>query len=797
MISRTFARSFAGGEIDPDLHARVDLGKYQTGLKTASNFMVLPQGPVTNRPGTRMCGTIPANADHGPFLIPFTFSATQTYVLALANSKMWFYSNGGPIVQAATGFSYTFADNRFNSTAHGYSTGDLLYITANVPSLGNQVFDGRLCYVTVIDSNNYRVSDSLGLTPLAGTSNFAGNAAKVVVISTPWFGEEVFDLHYAQNADVMTLCHPNYAPRELRRTSATTFTLTTIDFQPTVKTPTSPTATPAGPGGGTPVTYYYKVTATSADGREESAPTAIISAAQDLTIAGNTINIQATTATFTPPSTTTTTPLNCNVYKAKDGVFGFVGSFLAGTDVTMGATPFKDNNVTPDITRQPPVTANNPFGTSGNYPRAVAYFEQRRCFAGTTNTPQGVWMTKQGTEGNFIIGVPVAEDDPLIFNVASRDANTINHLVPTSALLALTTTTELRISNPNGGPVSASGISVRPDTYIGASNVQPVVTSNSVLFVGAYDQHVWELRYDFQAQGYKVNDLSILAPHLFEGYRIVQLAYTRAINRTLWAVRDDGALLACTYVPEHEIWAWSVHHLGGSGLVRSIAAVLEGTTESLYLSVHRTAVVGGLTYIFNAIERILPRRPEFVPDADDDILTFDSYFLDQAYKFEVTVTSDPDTAIISRLHYLEGKVVWANVRGRVYRNLTVANGQITLPVATREAIVGYQYDCDMETLPLALEGVQGAGVAQFKSVSDVHLRVRNTVGLEVGPAFDDLVAWKQETGASMGKPIPPHTGVIEVVPNSTWDRDATVCVRHREPTPATIQSIVTTVSADG
>src|SRR5687768_1758436 len=48
---RTLQRSFAGGEIAPEMAGRLDIDKFQTGLKTCRNFEVLPHGPARNRAG--------------------------------------------------------------------------------------------------------------------------------------------------------------------------------------------------------------------------------------------------------------------------------------------------------------------------------------------------------------------------------------------------------------------------------------------------------------------------------------------------------------------------------------------------------------------------------------------------------------------------------------------------------------------------------------------------------------------------------------------------------------------------
>jgi hypothetical protein len=53
----------------------------------------------------------------------------------------------------------------------------------------------------------------------------------VVWIDTPYLETHIFELKFKQIADVMWICHPNYAPRKLSRTGVYTFELTEIDFR--------------------------------------------------------------------------------------------------------------------------------------------------------------------------------------------------------------------------------------------------------------------------------------------------------------------------------------------------------------------------------------------------------------------------------------------------------------------------------------------------------------------------------------------------------------------------------------
>lgn len=58
-------------------------------------------------------------------------------------------------------------------------------------------------------------------------------------ISTPYVASDLFALEFAQSGDVMTIVHPNYAPRELVRITNTNWSLTAISFAPSQAAPTA------------------------------------------------------------------------------------------------------------------------------------------------------------------------------------------------------------------------------------------------------------------------------------------------------------------------------------------------------------------------------------------------------------------------------------------------------------------------------------------------------------------------------------------------------------------------------
>ncbi len=344
-------------------------------------------------------------------------------------------------------------------------------------------------------------------------------------ITNPYDEDDLFEIHYVQSADVLTLVHPDYAPRELRRLGATDWELTVIDFVPSISAPGGVSATASGHSDAK-YDYTYVVTTVDEDGVGESG------ASSEATDNGNLLE---TGAKVTISWTAVTGASRYNVYKLQGGLFGYIGQ----TD----GTSIVDDNISPDLSKTPPIHDSS-FSGAGDYPGAVSYFEQRRCLAGTTNRPQNIWMTKSGTESDMSYSLPTRDDDRIAFRVAAREANTIRHIVPLNELLLLTSSAEWRVTSLNSDAITPTTISVRPQSYIGASNVQPVIINNTLLYGAARGGHVRELAYNWQAGGFVTGDLSLRAPHLFDNLDILDITYSKAPQPVV-----------CSYRPTATCWA--------------------------------------------------------------------------------------------------------------------------------------------------------------------------------------------------------------------------------------------------
>lgn len=602
----------------------------------------------------------------------------------------------------------------------------------------------------------YSITQTMVIEMGAGYFRFHTNGGTLLdgdapyEIANPYAEADLFDIHYVQSADVLTLVHPNYAPRELRRMGATDWQLSSITFSSPVGTPTGVSATSNDKG--TDYDYSYVVTALDADGKAESAPSAAGTCTNNLFTNGgkNTIAWSAVSGAS-----------RYNVYKMQAGLYGYIGQ-TTGTSLV-------DDNVAPDLSLTPPIY-DSVFSGTGEYPAAVSYFEQRRVFAGTINRPQNVWMTKSGTESAMSYSLPTRDDDRVAFRAAALYSSAIRHIVPLSDMLLLTSSGEWRVTS-GGGVITPSDVIVRTQSYIGASNAQPVIVANTVIYGSARGGHVRELAYNWQANGFVTGDLSLRAAHLFDNLDIVDMAYAKAPQPVVWCVSSNGTLLGLTYVPEQQIGAWHTHDTI-AGKFESCAVVAEGNEDRLYVVVQRD--INGVPKRY--IERMGSRQFDGQEDA---------FFVDSG----ATYKGAPITQITSGLDHLEGMTVSILADGAVHPQRIVTDGTVTLEAEASTVHIGLPITAEFHTLPLAMQLDGSFGQGRAKNVNKLWLRVYRSSGIWAGPTAEQLTKVKQRTDEPYGAPPSLKSEEIPLVLSPRWGDSGQIFVRQADPLPLMIVSM--------
>jgi hypothetical protein len=97
--TRSYARSFVGGEVTPEFFARFDDVKNQTGLQICRNAIVKAHGPATNRGGLRFIAKAKNSTTATRVrLLPFVYSNEQSVVIEVGAGYFRFFTLGAAIL---------------------------------------------------------------------------------------------------------------------------------------------------------------------------------------------------------------------------------------------------------------------------------------------------------------------------------------------------------------------------------------------------------------------------------------------------------------------------------------------------------------------------------------------------------------------------------------------------------------------------------------------------------------------------------------------------------------------------
>ncbi len=847
MGTKVHQRSFGGGEIAPEILGRVDLNHYQTGLAKCLNFYPLPSGPAVNRPGFQFIKECKDGGTSAVRMIPFIFNTDQAYAIEFGDVYMRIHTEGGTVLEANKTISGATQANPcvITATAHGFLDGEECYISSVV---GMTELNGRYFKIANKTTNTFEITDLQGnnISSSAYTAyGSAGTAARVYTVVSPFAAADLFSINYEQSADVLTLVHPSYAPRELRRSGATSWAFTTITFAPSIAAPGS-VSVASSPASGVIVNKYV-VTAVEETILEESVASAEVSATNDLSSGTNknTVSWAAVTGAT-----------RYNIYKDKNGVHGYIGQ--------TPDTSFDDDNITPDLLTSPPENQ-TPFTGSDNYPATVSYHDQRRVFAATNNYPQTTWMSRGGTESNLSKSIPSQDDDSIQFSLASRQFNRIRNLVALDDLIIFTAATEWKLYTQNSDALTPGTIGLRPQSYIGASAIRPIVSGDAILFLAAQGGRCYDMNYSFENDKYKPREISIVAPHLFDSYTTVDWGYAPVPHSIIWMVRSDGKMVGLTYLSgqKPDVLGWHQHSTDGE--FESVAVIPESNDEQMTYAVIKRKI-NNVDRRF--IERLHSRQFTDVRDAffvdcgvthddsktvtaatqaDPVVITSASHGFSNGdvvqlsdftglgdevgmtdlngnrytvasvatntFEIQSTAATPVDTdgtgfgayiaggkarkeiTLVPGLHHLAGESVAIFADGSVSPNQTVtATGTITLPQAAARIHVGLPYTCDLQTLPLVFPKAEALGQGTIKSVTKAFIRVDRSRGIFAGPDFDHLTEYAQRTNEDYGDPTRAVSEEIEMTLEPNWSTSGQVAIRESDPVPISILSMAVEVT---
>lgn len=619
-------------------------------------------------------------------------------------------------------------------------------------------------FVIILSDKALRVSD--------GVSSLSE------VIASPYSAQDILRISWAQVGDIIYLAHPAYSLHKIMRenvppepeappepTAPTTessgtgsydgyvWRIAPVVLNESIAAPGTPSVSFHGEGGG--FTLRYKVVAVDSQGRESlPSPTGAVGGGRHPSdwVQGNSVSISWAAV----PNAD-----EYNIYREEAGYYGFIG-------ISRGLS-FSDQNYEADVTDTPREDW-NPFADNNN-PGVVAFHQQRMVLANTPKSPQAFYMSRTGDFENFRKSRPLQDDDPVEYLIASGSIDAVTWAAGFGDLLLGTSGSEYKASG-DGGVITTKNITITAQSYWGSAGLTPLIIGNSILHVQRHGSRVRDLFYSLEKDGYAGNDLSIMAPHLFDGHTLVQWAYQQTPGSHIWCVRDDGALLVLTYLKEHKISGWSRQITDGR--VISAASVSGQNGDVILLAVERE--IAGEKRVM--LERL---ADPFAPDAH----IAEAYFVDCG----ISTHSDEATTEVTGLGHLEGRTLSVLADGSPVEGLVVTGGRIELPYPARVVHAGLPYVSELTPLPVEADTQAGSTLGKRRAYGRCMARLFRSVGGKygaVGATLNDFPFLP----TTYGEPCEPFSGDIDFTPGGGQRADASVRLVQDRPLPWHLVALV-------
>lgn len=618
--------------------------------------------------------------------------------------------------------------------------------------IGSSITSGR-------KSRLFEYVDTSGVAyviELSGTATAAEGKARAYKLSThaqvgsdlttqPWLEAELPSIRYVVNKGVLWLVHPNWAPRCMS-ISGTTLSINT----PTFSTNGTATMTIATPCVVTQTNHGFATGRAIQFSTSGALPTGLAAFTTYYVkkIDANTFNLCATLADA----------------DAGTNLIATSGS-QSGTHTLRG-------------------TVN--FGSSGNYPSAVAFMAGRLVLAATTNNPTTLWASRPpnsvtGADRYTEFMAPTGTDTTdsyIAIQESDMGGTSIKWIVQGATLILATdraTWSETAASKPTG-----ADFDLQVSGYNGSAAVQGAITENVIAYVSANGKQLRIIQFSLEKGGMQDVEISKMCGHILSP-GISDLRVQTDPDPIVWLVRTDGVLVSITLDLNDGVVAPARHILGGTDALVESIAINRGTYgDEVWLMVNRDTGTRTLEYFY------------FREDTDTTAV----HFVDSG------LVLTPASATVTGLTHLNGKVVAAvgdsasdvgNLS--VLPEKTVTGNQVVYDRVISNIHIGYPYHSTL-LMPRPEVPANGTSQGKKKRIEDVTLRVIYSAGGSAGQALTTLneIIYLTAGSYQYGNAPGLFSGDVKMDFSGTIDENGDVYIVQEAPMPFNLLAAMTKVA---
>lgn len=808
--ARRLQTSFAKGELSPRIEGRPDLAAYFEGAKEIINFLILRQGGVERRPGTRFVKEV-KDSTRDTVLIPFEFSVNDAYQLEFGHLYIRFYkiSTGARIEVAGVPVEvvtpYTEADLR---NIHYRQSADVLYLWDGVhPQQKLSRFSDTSWTLSLV-INEPPATLELGTalpTRLVYPSADPGTNVTFRIDDSLFFAADVGReiVSGGGRAIITSLVNGYYVQADIR----SSFDSTKILLGPGVLSSVGTTITTTLNHGLSVDEYVY--IASGAQVNDIRRVLTILSPTTALIDATYSVDQNGVDWKRLIPTTADQWHIGLSPQASLDP--DKKGPIRAQVTLVAGAAAFRSSEIGKylfvydglvkitqlDSSTQikgtilrvlSGATATNPAVTDAGtwtieesvwtaprgYPRTGEFFQGRLGQASTPTQPTTFWLSASDDYEDYAKGITAA--DAIEYTIASRSVNRIEWLADNADLLIGTAGAEFRavgerLGEPLGGDKTPL---IQRLSTLGCLGVQPVLLNKRVLYVDRSGRKILVMEYSLEQDGLEPLELTALSEHITQsGIRLGGVALHQRIEPSVYFTRKDGVGIVLMYYPSEKVVGFTRIATKGTFECFSVSPRPDGESDQVWTIVKRT--IGGVTKQYVEFFDPHATSPLFITGE------FASFQTDCAVLYADALT--PITSMMG-LGHLEGETVDVKSAGSFLGTKVVTGGSVTLDDAATHVEVGLHFTSRLETMRPAIEGSVIEGLP--RSWDKISLRLLDTIGGKVNGE------WLQYTPSDLDN-LKAFTGDKDVV-GQGWDSDGRIVIEQDQPYPMTVLSLYGTLS---
>jgi len=619
-----------------------------------------------------------------------------------------------------------------------------------------------------------------------------------------WTTAQLFEINFAQFGDTVFLTHRNNPIREIKRTSASTFTVSAFTFEEDTS------VTVGGINKTTQPFYKY-------------APASV------------TVTPSATSGTgVTLTASANTWDANHNgTYLKIGGKQAKITGYTSATVVTITILETLAGTSAEADWEEQLISAVRGF------PQAVTFHDNRLYFAGVRDAPAAVVGSQVGGYFNFEVGSGAADEAINVF-VSGDRVNEIRHLVSSRNLQVLTDGGEYFVpTSTDTSAVTPANITFLRQTPYGCSRAKPIIFDGATLYAQKNGKAVREYLFSDVENAYASTSISILASHLVNDpvdMTMITGTTTRP-EQFAFFTNNDGTLALFHSVRAEKIAGWTLWSTKSGDEFTSITAVnenlfcvvkrqLEGGTvytlekfaeqDDLTLDCSGTTTVNqqGTPLVNGASQTGTSLNVDGYSTAPNtgDVITIAG--ITGSYEIQtVTATASGHTVVLDQALASSpaDNAAITITSGRVHNSpahltqetvnavdgtfslgsfTTSGSDTITFDVAhSAGVIVGFNYEPSLETMPIDREVQNGPLTGQIKRISRAVIDLSDSLNVALQAADSTAKSLViRDVAFDVAAPVAKVTGKKEFF-FLGYDREPTLKITQTAPLPLKVLGV--------